>query len=811
MGQIMKKIGIVLLIFALSLILLSNLAGGGMAAAQEPEPTPVVPPAGPIIEGVPGAPGVYHPRLSRMEASISSAEASPGDNFGYTRLDGANYDWKDATSGTIVNFGGKVDDASAGPIDIGFNFKFYENTYSEVYISTNGLLTFGSGGSYARNEYIPHVTAPNNVIAPLWDDLALQVESVPTVGKIYYKLSGSSPNRIFVVQWQDVILRVGEGGTFTFQALLYENGDVKFQYQTLNGSTGEATIGIEDADGIDGLLFAYNSAGPNEGQAIVFKRPPAGARVKFLPTYQGAFSIGGKSTFSLEIRNTGEVGSDVFDLAPVSSAPGWNVRFYNQSGSAQLSDSDGDGKVDSASISPGASKTITVVLEAPPTAAVGDYTDVTLTAVSSKDANKQAQTRFFNAIPAPFGQAFADNEMGIRLGLIWSATQANPKVKDWFSGSTLAVGQTYQGNYIYAWEKNESKLVGSDLILYADIEYALVSRGGSIFRVADKLTNNSAVTQTTTDRSPVAASAPNGKIGLVWVRSITNQLLETKSNVFFAILNADGTVAVQPQNITNNTEWRGGEDYGVPLFISPRIAATSDNRFVIAWVDQRVHSSAQDAETSDIAFAIINTNGGIVKGLSSLTQSTPGGARYFDPNLTELGNSRAFLSYTASDSTGASSSINFIVLNSQGEKLKNQAAIAGSSGWSPDAVQLKTGKILVAWTNGLNNKIAYAMLNDSTYSAAMSPVDLSAPDGRQADFVSVTKDKDGHGIITWMDVQWNHHLYYTLVDASGNSITPPMVFLRGQSTDPLVLSSYAGQGNAPYDGAWQTYIPFIQK
>jgi hypothetical protein len=270
-------------------------------------------------------------------------------------------------------------------------------------------------------------------------------------------------------------------------------------------------------------------------------------------------------------------------------------------------------------------------------------------------------------------------------------------------------------------------------------------------------------------------------------------------------------VAVQPQNITNNTEWRGGEDYGVPLFISPRIAATSDNRFVIAWVDQRVHSSAQDAETSDIAFAIINTNGGIVKGLSSLTQSTPGGARYFDPNLTELGNSRAFLSYTASDSTGASSSINFIVLNSQGEKLKNQAAIAGSSGWSPDAVQLKTGKILVAWTNGLNNKIAYAMLNDSTYSAAMSPVDLSAPDGRQADFVSVTKDKDGHGIITWMDVQWNHHLYYALVDASGNAITPPMVFLRGQSTDPLVLSSYAGQGNAPYDGAWQTYIPFIQK
>jgi len=115
MGQIMKKIGFVLLIFALSLILLSNLAGGGMAAAQEPEPTPVVPAGGPVIEGVPGAPGVYHPRLSRMEASISSAEASPGDNFGYTRLDGANYDWKDATSGTIVNFGGKVDDALLAP------------------------------------------------------------------------------------------------------------------------------------------------------------------------------------------------------------------------------------------------------------------------------------------------------------------------------------------------------------------------------------------------------------------------------------------------------------------------------------------------------------------------------------------------------------------------------------------------------------------------------------------------------------------------------------------------------------------------
>jgi len=807
----MKRIGILLLFAFIPVIVLANLAGGSMAAAQAPEPTPLVPAGGPVIEGVPGAPGVYHPRLSRMEASISSAEASPGDNFGYTRLDGAGYGWQDATSGNEVIFQGNVDDNYAGPIDIGFSFKFYENTYSKVYISTNGLLTFGSGGSYARNEYIPHVTAPNNVIAPLWDDLALQVESVPTVGKIYYKLSGSSPNRIFVVQWQDVILRVGEGGTLTFQALLYENGDIKFQYQTLNGSTGEATIGIEDADGIDGLLFAYNSAGPSEGQAILFQRPAPGARVKFLPTYQGAFSISGKSTFSLEIRNPGEVGSDVFDLAPASSAPGWNVRFYNQSGSAQLNDSDGDGKVDTAAISPGASKTITVILEAPPTAAAGDRTNVTLTAASSKDPSKQAQTMLASAVPAPFGQAFADNEMGIRLGLIWSATQANPKVKDWFSGSTLAVGQTYQGNYIYAWEKNESKLVGSDLVLYADIEYALVSRGGSILRVADKLTNNSAVTQTTTDRSPVAASAPDGKIGLVWVRSITNQLLETKSNVFFAILNADGTVALQPQNLTNNIEWRGSEDYGVPLFISPRIAATSDNRFVIAWVDQRVHSSAQDAETSDIVMASIDTNGSYVKGKSAVTQSTPGGARYFDPNLTELSNSRAFLSYATSDAVGASSSINFIVLNSQGAELKNQTAIAGSSGWSPDAVQLNSGKILLAWTNGLNNKIGYVLLNNSTYSTAMSPQDLSAPDGRQADFVSVTRDKDGHGIITWMDVQWNHHLYYALVDASGNAITPPMVFLRGQSTDPLVLSSYAGQGNAPYDGAWQTYIPFIQK
>jgi hypothetical protein len=798
------RLGVILLVAFIALLGLTTWIGRGAAAAQTPSPTPTLPGEKGISAGVSEPLGANHPRLFRTEGSVPFAEAATSDNFGYTRDDGAAYNWLDASSGVLVDFGaGGHDDGSDGPINLGFSFKFYENSYTQIYISTNGILTFGGEGTFPRNENIPVDTTPNNLIAPFWDDLA--VGSPFNTGEVRYKLLGSAPNRSFVVQWNAVTRRVGTLGLLTFQAILFENGDIKFQYKTLDGETNEATVGIEDADGIDGLLYTYNSSlGLTSGKAILFQRPAAGPRVKFLPTYQGAFAIGGKSFFKVEIRNTGESGSDTFDLTPGSNSPGWGIRLYDENGLVQLTDSDGDGTQDTGSIAQGASRIITVALEVPASANIGDHTNITLKAYSSINSNKLAQTVLSSAVPAPFTQALADSETGIRANLIWSPRVTSSKVSEWFSGSTLALAQTSQGGYVYGWEKNYLKNYLGLPTTYTDIEYALLDKFGGVTKTSTKLTSNINEEQPTTDRFPVVAGAPDGKLGVVWVRSVLNGTADTKYNVYFAILNANGSLAFGPQNITQNN------DLNVPLFLSPRITALGDKinaRFAITWIDQRLQGG-EGSQTNDIYLAIYSTAGNVLKSSGSLTQSTAGGLKYFDPTIVEISSARVFLTFTVDDSSTSNSWIDFMVLDSQGNKIKSETNITGSNGWGPDAVQLESGKILVAWTNGSNNKISFALLNDTGFSNLAGPTDLTNPNPRQSDFASVTKDADGRGIITWMDVQVNHFLYYALVNDAGNLITSPLFFMVGQNSDePQILTSYAGQGNAPYAGSAQIFLP----
>lgn len=800
-----SRLGFILLVTIAALVALVSSSGTGSVSAQKPEPTPLTPGDTLIIEGIPASPGVFHPRMARVEGSVSFEETASSDKFGYTR-EVSGYAWADASGGTQVDFDGEVDDSFVGPVNLGFNFKFYENSYSQVYISTNGILTFGSGDSYARNEPIPLDTSPNNLIAPLWDDLALEVQGSPTSGSVYYQIKGSSPNRYFVVQWQDVISRVGEGGILTFQVLLFENGDIKFQYQTLEGSTDEATVGIEDADGLDGLLYAYND-GTNltDDTAIRFVRPGPQPRIKFLSNYQSAFAIGGQASFEVEIRNTGELGSDTFDLLPVASNPAWVVRLYNQGGSSLLTDSDKDGIVDTASIGQGASRTILLVVEPPDSASEGASSTVTLTARSSKNTAKQAQTQFVSAIPAPFAQALADNPAGTHLNLTAPHRLSANKLAEWFSGSTLAFDQTSTGGYIYTWERNYFQ----NSIPYTDVEFALLTKNGLIFRPGGKLTDNSSAGQPTSDRFPVVAGAADGTMGVVWIRAELNQIFQTKLNVYFAILDANGDLAFGPENLTKNS------NYGMPIFLSPRIAAFGDAenaRFAVTWINQRLETSQEDSLTSNIYLAVYKSNGSQVKAPASITQSTVGGERYYDPTVIGLDGSRIFLPFSASDSTGATNWINFMVLNDSGGILKSKTKITGSSGWGPDAVQLKSGKLLLAWTNGSNNKISFTMLNDSNFSTLMGITDLSNPNPRSSDFVSVTTDNEGRAILTWMDVQANHYLYYALLSDNGNLITSPLYFVTGQDPeDPQITTSYSGQGNAPYEAAWQTFAPIITR
>jgi len=72
---------------------------------------------------------------------------------------------------------------STGPYNIGFNFTFFEASYTQFYVTAKGLVMFTAPASnYSTESDIPNTAAPNNYIAPFWDDLTLSDQS----GNILY-------------------------------------------------------------------------------------------------------------------------------------------------------------------------------------------------------------------------------------------------------------------------------------------------------------------------------------------------------------------------------------------------------------------------------------------------------------------------------------------------------------------------------------------------------------------------------------------------------------------------------------------------
>ncbi|MGM0400694.1 MAG: S8 family serine peptidase [Chloroflexota bacterium] len=162
--------------------------------------------------------------------------------------------WIDAAAGEQLELG---DDDCTGPLDLGFDFTFYEDTYSQIYVNSNGMVLFEECDTSYNNTSIPNSNSPNNFVAPFWDDLKPEAPD----GAVYFMTSGQEPTRYAVVQW-DAVDVYGTEESQTFQVILYEEtNSVVFQYLDMTGERGsgsEATVGLENKQGTKGVQHLYN-------------------------------------------------------------------------------------------------------------------------------------------------------------------------------------------------------------------------------------------------------------------------------------------------------------------------------------------------------------------------------------------------------------------------------------------------------------------------------------------------------------------------------------------------------------------------
>ena len=138
----------------------------------------------------------------------------------------------------------------------GFIFHFANQDYTEVNISTNGMLSFDAtatnpaSSSNDNGDLFAKDTGLEYVIAPWWEDL--QVNS--TNSQIFYEFSGTAPERILTVEWFNVSIATYSTPIFNFQVKLYESSNIiEMIYGPANSEANpvSASIGIKGQDATD--------------------------------------------------------------------------------------------------------------------------------------------------------------------------------------------------------------------------------------------------------------------------------------------------------------------------------------------------------------------------------------------------------------------------------------------------------------------------------------------------------------------------------------------------------------------------------
>lgn len=187
-------------------------------------------------------------------------------------------------SGTPLN--ANADDLFLKKIVLPFNFCFFGNSYNELIIGTNGMLTFDSAqlGSVNYPNFRstnPSASLPKNAIFGVLQDL---VFSKDDDSEIYYAIIGSAPCRKLIINYYKGRI-VGCDQTSTSQIVLSEgsnNIEVFVDEKPLPCATAkfnESLLGIMNGDGSLGYSPATRNTGTWAASKEAWKFTPTGAAI----------------------------------------------------------------------------------------------------------------------------------------------------------------------------------------------------------------------------------------------------------------------------------------------------------------------------------------------------------------------------------------------------------------------------------------------------------------------------------------------------------------------------------------------------
>ena len=195
------------------------------------------------------------------------------DSMGtYTPITGTYVTTKQLSSNATVG-SPAYDDGYFNAIPIPFSFSYNGVAYTKINVCTNGFASLGKAFTTTTSATAPIYysgadltgsasaadTIPRPIIAPFWADLAFVAAKGTATSGISYSTSGTTPNRVFTIQWHNAQWDFSAtAGSISFQLKLYETTNViAFVYNQEAGAVANGNGGTSNSAAIGLTALGY--------------------------------------------------------------------------------------------------------------------------------------------------------------------------------------------------------------------------------------------------------------------------------------------------------------------------------------------------------------------------------------------------------------------------------------------------------------------------------------------------------------------------------------------------------------------------
>ncbi len=214
--------------------------------------------------------------LALLSAPKADAQANAANYLFSTTTTGS---LTDMSSGTTTLVAADQDDTASPVTLLGFDFYFMGVRQDRFSVNSNGTLRFGAT-VISNTAYNPLAQAGQALITGYGADQRTHVS-----GRVHFKVTGSAPNRVLIVEWLNMQSDFNPGGTadLTYQVRLFETtGAIEFVYASMSMSAAGA---LDANSNSPQYGFSSNSAVGTVGSITAAQSgTPA-------PTFNGASAV----------------------------------------------------------------------------------------------------------------------------------------------------------------------------------------------------------------------------------------------------------------------------------------------------------------------------------------------------------------------------------------------------------------------------------------------------------------------------------------------------------------------------------------